>query len=100
MAKNAASEGALGELHATLAKVLTAALTSEGGAPAAVLAVAAKFLKDNDISCAVSGNSAMEELDAAMKASVAPTAPADDAALQEALNAVVDLEEYRNNGSR
>lgn len=99
MATNAATEAALGSLHATLAAVLTEALKAEGGAPAAVLAVAAKFLKDNDISCTVSGNAAMEELDAALKSASAPTPIAEDSTLQDALNSVIDMDQYRN-GSR
>lgn len=43
-----ASEEALDELHATVAEFLASALRS-GEAPAAVAAVAVKFLKDNDI---------------------------------------------------
>lgn len=96
MATNAATEAALGSLHATLATVLTQALTAEGGAPAAVLAVAAKFLKDNSISCVVDKENGMGELQRALDEATAPETPAGLSDLQDALNSVVDLQEYRN----
>lgn len=96
MSKSAASEGALGELHNTLATVLAAALKAEGGAPAAVLAVAAKFLKDNEISCVVSKGNAMEALDHAIKDATAPQASVEDPVLRDALDSVIDMDAYRN----
>lgn len=92
MAKNAAAEGALGTLHSTLAKVLTDAINAEGGAPAAILAVAAKFLKDNDITCAADKANAMGELTEAMEAARAPVSDKDKA---QALDGVLDLAQYR-----
>lgn len=95
MAKNAATEAALGSLHETLATVLTDALKAEGGAPAAVLAVAAKFLKDNDITCSVDESNKMGELKRELEAHGAPGPAESDATLQAALDDVVNLEEYR-----
>lgn len=92
MAKNAASEGALGTLHDTLARVLTTAISSEEGAPAAILAVAAKFLKDNDITCAADKDNALGALTEAMAAAKAPVSEADKSA---ALEGYLDLEMYR-----
>ena len=94
MAKNAATEGALGELHETLARVLTQAI-SEEDAPAAILAVAAKFLKDNDITCAVDETNAMGQMKSALDRNRAPRKVEDDA-LTQALDSVTSLEEYRN----
>lgn len=61
----AATESALGELHDALAKTLTDLVGVETPS-AAVLAVAAKFLKDNNITCAPSTDNALGELEAAI----------------------------------
>lgn len=63
----AATEDKLGTLHDALAEVLTNAVKAEG-TPAAVLAVAAKFLKDNNITCSPSGDNALGDLEAALRA--------------------------------
>ena len=62
----AATEDKLGSLHDTLADVLSKAISAEG-APAAVMAVAAKFLKDNNITCTPAGDNALGELEAALR---------------------------------
>lgn len=61
MAKNAASEGALGELHATVAKVLTNAIQSEE-VNAAMLGAAITFLKNNNITANAEHNAELGEL--------------------------------------
>jgi len=58
----AATEDKLGSLHDTLADVLSKAISAEG-APAAVMAVAAKFLKDNNITCTPGTDNALGELE-------------------------------------
>lgn len=50
--KNTATENALGELHATVAKVLMEQIKSGDGGTA-VINAAIKFLKDNNISCSL-----------------------------------------------
>lgn len=90
---NAASEGALGELHNTLAKVLTDAVKSDG-VSASVLAVAANFLKHNNITCAPSESNAVGALQEALERQGEPDAAA-DSDLQDALDGVLDLEAYR-----
>lgn len=67
MAKNAASEDALGELHATVATALSDAIKS-GEASASVLAVAVTFLKNNNISADPSTNAELDELTRALAA--------------------------------
>jgi len=62
----AATEDKLGSLHDTLADVMSKAISAEG-APAAVMAVAAKFLKDNNITCTPAGDNALGELEAALR---------------------------------
>lgn len=60
----AATETALGELHVALAETLSKMIAD--GASASVLAVAAKFLKDNNVTCTPSADNAMGELEAAI----------------------------------
>ena len=67
MAKNAASEDALGELHATVAQVLTSAIQGEE-VSAATLSVAVTFLKNNNITADPSSNAELAELTAALAA--------------------------------
>jgi hypothetical protein len=67
MAKNAASEDALGQLHATVAQVLTSAIQGEE-VTAATLAVAVTFLKNNNITADPSSNAELAELTAALAA--------------------------------
>lgn len=67
MAKNAASEDALGELHATVAKVLTSAIQGDE-VTAATLSVAVAFLKNNNITADASHNAELAELTAALAA--------------------------------
>ena len=67
MAKNAASEDALGALHATVAKVLTNAIQGEE-VTAATLSVAVTFLKNNNITADPSSNAELAELTAALAA--------------------------------
>lgn len=75
MAKGAAHEAALAELHAVLAKVLTAQVgeqateEQEDGsevtlyiASPALLTVALKMLKDNDITCVAEEDSSVNNL--------------------------------------
>jgi hypothetical protein len=61
----AATEVALGELHVALANTLKDLVGVEAPS-AAVLAVAAKFLKDNNVTCTPSSDNAMGELEAAI----------------------------------
>lgn len=63
----AATEDTLGELHTQLAQTLTD-LVKADGTSAAVLAVAAKFLKDNNITCTPATDNALGELEAQMRA--------------------------------
>ena len=63
----AATESALGDLHDALAKTLTDLVGVEAPS-AAVLAVAAKFLKDNNITCTPATDNALGELEAQMQA--------------------------------
>lgn len=78
----AASEGKLGTLHEQLARVMSEALEDqvttyeddEGETKevrikpsAAIMQVAAKFLKDNNITCAPSQDNAMGELEEKMR---------------------------------
>lgn len=60
----AASDKALGELHATVARVLTSAITTteEGGPSAAVLSAAITFLKNNNITASPTDNTELAEL--------------------------------------
>ena len=95
MSKTAATEGALGELHNTIATVLTAAVKGTD-VSASVLAVAVKFLKDNDITCVVGKDNKLGELEEAVAASAAPSDPITDPVLQDALNQVVSMDAYRN----
>jgi len=67
MAKNAASEDALGALHATVAKVLTQAIQGEE-VTAATLSVAVAFLKNNNITADATHNEELAELTAALAA--------------------------------
>lgn len=86
MAKGAASTSELAELHQTLAKTLQRIISIETKSelvpnkdgelevvevdfvtPSAVLAVAAKFLKDNDITADPDNDDAMDELDAILQ---------------------------------
>ena len=67
MAKNAATEDALGELHATVAQVLTSAIQGEE-VSAATLSVAVTFLKNNNITADPSSNAELAELTAALAA--------------------------------
>ena len=62
----AANEGSMGVLHDLLARQLIAKIES-GGASAAVLAVAAKFLKDNNITCMPTEDNAIGELEEKLK---------------------------------
>lgn len=61
----AATENDLGELHNELARVLTKIVGADG-ASAAHLAVAAKFLKDNNITCTPAADNALGELEKAL----------------------------------
>lgn len=103
MSKNAASEGELGELHSTLAKTLkkmlsietvTKVITDDQGEqkiveedyqpPASVLAVAANFLKQNEITAQAESNAELDDLNRALEARKAKrqflnTSPQDDA---------------------
>ena len=72
MAKNAALEGSLGGLHALIAKVLTEqcgkTVENEEGelmyvAPHQLIAVAAKFLKDNEITATREQSEEVAELE-------------------------------------
>ena len=67
MAKNAASEDALGTLHSTLATILTEAIKSEE-VTAATLSVAVAFLKNNNITANASSNAELDELTRALAA--------------------------------
>lgn len=60
-----ATEDALGSLHSALAMTLAERIAS-GLASAADLAVAAKFLKDNNITATAAQSEAMEELERRM----------------------------------
>lgn len=62
----AATEDALGELHAALAEVLTNLVRGEA-VSASHLAVAAKFLKDNNITCDPGTSDALDGLRAALE---------------------------------
>lgn len=63
----AATEDDLGTLHNALARTLTELVGAEG-TPAAILAVAAKFLKDNNVTCTPSTDNELGELEAQLKA--------------------------------
>lgn len=63
----AASEETLGKLHNALAKALTDRVNSADSA-AADLAVAARFLKDNGITCSPEADNALGELEKALAA--------------------------------
>lgn len=58
----AATDKKLGELHEAVASHLIAAVQSEEGVPAAVLAVAVGFLKNNNITADPTTNAALSEL--------------------------------------
>jgi len=62
-----ASEKDLGDLHSALATALTARVSS-AEAPAADLAVAARFLKDNGITCTPAADNALGELEKQLEA--------------------------------
>lgn len=62
----AASTEMMAALHSALAEVLLDSIR-EKDCPASVLAVAAKFLKDNDITSVIEDNDAMRELDEKLK---------------------------------
>lgn len=62
----AANEGVLGELHELIARNLAARIES-GEATASDLAVAVKFLKDNNITCIPAGDNALGELEEKLK---------------------------------
>ena len=61
-----ASEDTLGNLHKALAEVLTTQVYEEEPS-AAMLSIAAKFLKDNDITCSIKDNQDMTVLSDALK---------------------------------
>ena len=64
---NRASEADLGILHKALAEALLAGLyNDEGHLSVKVASVAVKFLKDNDITCSISDNQEMEDLNKAL----------------------------------
>lgn len=63
----AATEKTLGELHEALAKALTDRVKS-AAAPAADLAVAARFLKDNAITVSPEASDALSELEKQLEA--------------------------------
>ena len=60
-----ATESSLGDLHTALAEALTD-LVKDKGASASHLAVAAKFLKDNNITCTPATDNALGALEAEM----------------------------------
>ena len=62
---SAASEEALGELHSALATALSNAIKSNDCA-ASIMAVAAKFLKDNNITCTPGTDNALVALEEAL----------------------------------
>lgn len=62
----AASESSLGSLHDAVAKMLLAKIES-GEASAAELAVATKFLKDNNITCIPQDDNVLGELEEKLK---------------------------------
>ena len=62
----AANEGSMGMLHDLLARQLIAKIES-GEASASELAVAAKFLKDNNITCLPTEDNAIGELEEKLK---------------------------------
>lgn len=62
----AANEGSMGMLHDLLARQLIAKIES-GEATASELAVAAKFLKDNNITCMPTEDNAIGELEEKLK---------------------------------
>lgn len=59
---SAATDKALGELHATVARVLTSAISSEEVPSAAVLSAAITFLKNNNITASPTDNAELAEL--------------------------------------
>lgn len=95
MAKNAASEDALGTLHNAFATYLGSLLSNPEAPPsAAELAVINAFLKNNDISCAVSATNAVGKLKEQLKGVGAPPeVTAKDKS--NALDGVLDLAKYR-----
>jgi len=64
---NRASEADLGILHKALAEALLSGLhDDEGNLSVKVAGVAVKFLKDNDITCSISDNQEMDDLNKAL----------------------------------
>ena len=61
-----ASEDTLNNLHMTVAKVLTEQIYEEEPR-AAMVSIAVKFLKDNDITCSIKDNQDMSILSDALK---------------------------------
>jgi len=62
-----ASEKELGRLHSALAQVLIDNLETEDGPSPSMCSIATKFLKDNEITCSISDNEDMENLQTALK---------------------------------
>lgn len=93
--KNAATEALMGQLHAAMVTNITTKVLA-GTATAAEMAVAAKMLKDSNITAAIDANNAMGKMSDALSRSRAPADPVGQKTLDAALDAVVSMEEYRN----
>ena len=85
-----ATEGALAELHSSVAKALTARIGAEDTS-AADLNAAIKFLKDNNITATPEGSSALKELSDTVGAQSID--PAGEEELQRALDNVVNFQQ-------
>lgn len=95
MAKNSAAEGELGNLHNVLATVLIEALRNKDMCTAAVMNAARGFLKDNDITCRIEDGSKLGELEDELKRQGPEAGRVGDDTLRDALDDVIDLEQYR-----
>ena len=93
--KNAASEARMGALHDALVTMLTNKIV-KGEATAAEMAVAAKLLKDSDITAAIDELNAMGAMRNALERNRAPQDEVDQKTLDDALSDVLDLEAFRN----
>ncbi|UNY50217.1 terminase small subunit [Stenotrophomonas phage vB_SmeS_BUCT700] len=101
MAKTSAAESALGELHTTLAQVMSIQLKNADLCTPALLNAVRGFLKDNEITCRVDESNALGELERDLANATAPNAlpaAASDADNEAALAEVLQMSKYRGVG--
>lgn len=97
MAKLAATETTMGELHVLVAQTMMARIANPELCTPADLSAAIRFLKDNAISCVVDKDNHMGALAEELKGSH-PTAVADDHELMAALGNTENVLQFKSNG--